>query len=60
MDVQKVMDKINEIFYISDPDTYELLYLNRYGREHFGVPEPGTLCYKHLQHLEAPCEFCTN
>ena len=25
MDVQKVMDKINEIFYISDPDTYELL-----------------------------------
>lgn len=60
MDIQEIMDQIDEIVYISDLDTYELLYLNRYGCEYFGTPSPGTKCYKHLQGEDAPCKFCTN
>ena len=60
MDIQKILDQVDEIVYISDLDTYELLYLNRYGCEFFGAPTPGTVCYKHLQGKDTPCEFCTN
>lgn len=60
VDIQKVLDQVDEIVYISDLDTYELLYLNRYGCEFFGAPTPGTMCYKHLQGKDTPCEFCTN
>ena len=60
MDIQKILDQVDEIVYISDLDTYELLYLNRYGCDFFGAPTPGTVCYKHLQGKDTPCEFCTN
>lgn len=30
---KKILDQVDEIVYISDLDTYELLYLNRYGCE---------------------------
>ena len=50
--------------YISDIETYDLLYLNAPGRELFGVgPDDditGFKCYEFLQHRDAPCPFCTN
>lgn len=50
--------------YISDIETYDLLYLNGPGRELFGVgPDEditGFKCYEFLQHRDAPCPFCTN
>ena len=60
MDIQKILDQIDEIVYVSDLQTYELLYLNRNGRAHFGVPEAGAKCYRHLQGRDSPCDFCTN
>lgn len=36
MDIKQVLDQIDEIIYIADMESYELLYLNRIGRE----PEP--------------------
>lgn len=51
----------NDIFYISDMDTYELYYLNPAGQRLFGIHHyQGRKCYKALQGLDAPCSFCTN
>lgn len=59
-----VMREINEIVYISDVKTYELLYLNRRAVELLGSPAisqwRGKPCYKVLQNRNEPCEFCTN
>lgn len=59
-ETKKTLDRLDEIAYISDMDTYELLFLNQNGRERFGVPAPGVKCYEHLQHKTSPCDFCTN
>lgn len=51
----------NDIFYVSDMDTYELYYLNPAGQRLFGIQHyRGRKCYKALQGLDAPCPFCTN
>lgn len=60
MEIPEILDQIDEIVYISDLETNELLYLNRCGRASFGEPKPGAKCYEHLQHKALPCEFCTN
>lgn len=59
-DIRRILDQIDETIYISDLNTYEMLYLNRYGVEKFGGFKPGAKCYEHLQGVSAPCEFCTN
>lgn len=60
MDIKQILDQIDEIIYIADLESYELLYLNRIGRECFGTPAPGVKCYEFLQGEEKPCKFCTN
>ena len=57
MDIHKLLDQLDEIIYISDPETNELLFLNRCGRNRFGALTPGVKCYEHLQGAEAPCSF---
>lgn len=56
------MDNHSNICYIADPVTYELLYINRKGRELAGIgnERKGLKCYQVLQGLDAPCDFCTN
>ena len=55
---------LKEIVYVSDMDTFELTYLNPYGRSVFGLSDPsdyvGKKCYSVLQGFDAPCMFCTN
>lgn len=60
MDIHAILDQIDEIIYISDIETNELLYLNRSGRNRFGTIPPGAKCYEFLQGQESPCQFCTN
>ncbi|MDY7080573.1 MAG: PAS domain S-box protein [Chloroflexota bacterium] len=54
-----IFDSIDEIVYVSDPDTYEIIYVNRATRDVFG-DVVGQKCYRALQGLESPCSFCTN
>ncbi len=54
-----VFDDIDEAIYISDPDTYELLYVNETVRKNWG-DGVGRKCYEALQHRASPCPFCTN
>ncbi len=59
-----ILDSTDSVIYISDIDTYELLYLNSACIEAVGNPTEDQWrngkCYKVLQGLDKPCEFCTN
>lgn len=49
--------------YISDIDTYELLYLNKVACETLGTRAEqaiGKKCYEIIQGRSSPCPFCTN
>ncbi len=55
-----LFDSIHEIIYVSDPHTYEIVYVNRWTEEQFGKKVVGGICYREFQNREAPCPFCTN
>ncbi len=54
-----IFDSIDEVIYISDPETYDLLYINEAFRKFWGNGV-GQKCYRTLQNMSAPCPFCTN
>lgn len=56
-----ILNHLSELIYVADVKTYELLYLDRAGKEAFGVEElNGQKCYEVLQNRKEPCEFCNN
>jgi len=48
-----------EIIYVADPGSYEILYLNPAGKKLSGDPS-GRRCYEAFQGRDSPCPFCTN
>jgi PAS domain S-box-containing protein len=57
---QSVLDGLDSLVYVADMQTYELLFLNQFGRNIFG-DGVGQKCYQVLQSgQDSPCEFCTN
>lgn len=60
----EVYENLNEIVYVSDADTYNLVYMNRKAREMFGNISIEELrkrkCYNLLQGCNSPCAMCTN
>ncbi|RKY54198.1 MAG: hypothetical protein DRP89_05230, partial [Candidatus Neomarinimicrobiota bacterium] len=55
-----IFDSINEIIYIVDPETNEILYVNRALKSSFKKDPVGGICYKEFQGFDSPCKFCTN
>ncbi len=55
-----IFDSITELIYVSDPVTYEILYVNKTLEKALGKNPVGELCYKVFQNLDKPCDFCTN
>ena len=64
VEIQSFFENMGEIMYISDPNTYDLVYLNRAGREALGVSSlddiRGKKCYEILHRVKSPCPMCTN
>ena len=61
--LRAVLDTYEGNAYISDMDTYELLYLNQTSCTVLGTPASkakGSKCYEMIQGRTAPCPFCTN
>ncbi len=60
----EIYDNLREVVYVTDVDTYEMVYINRYGRELFGIASldavTGRPCYQVLQKCSSPCSICTN
>ena len=55
-----VLDGIEALIYIVDMDTYEILFINAYGRQLVG-DSAGKTCWEVLQQgQDGPCAFCTN
>ena len=55
-----LMDGIDDVIYVSDPESYELLHVNEAFKSNWGGDINGKKCYKVLQNRDAPCPFCTN
>lgn len=59
--IASIIDAMDEIVYVRDMETYELLYLNDAGRVITGAYDyKGRKCYEILQNRKTPCEFCYN
>ncbi len=57
---QKVMDSIDSWIYVSDLETYEVLFANKAIKRDLG-DITGTQCYQSIQTGKIePCDFCTN
>lgn len=59
-----LVNEVSDVFYMADPETYELLFLNSTGMKTFGLAEGDQearhKCYQVLQGRDSPCPFCTN
>lgn len=55
-----LFDNINQIAYVADPKTYEILYVNTYFEKLLGENPIGKKCYEVFHNIEYPCSFCTN
>ena len=59
--LQAPMNEMSELLYITDVETYELLFLNEAGQRSFHISNfYGQKCYKILQGRDTPCPFCNN
>jgi diguanylate cyclase (GGDEF)-like protein/PAS domain S-box-containing protein len=58
-EVISICDSIDQIVYIADPDTYEILFVNKALKKSLGEVV-GKKCYAAFQGLDSPCPFCTN
>ncbi len=55
-----VMDGLDALVYVVDMKTYDLLFINKYGKDIWGEIE-GLTCWKTIQSGQSgPCPFCTN
>lgn len=60
-ELQVPINEISELIYVSDLETYDLLFMNEAGKKSFHVDHvENTKCYKVLHGREEPCPFCTN
>ncbi len=55
-----LLDGIEDVIYVADPDTFELVHGNTAARQNWGEDIIGKKCYKALQNRDEPCPFCTN
>lgn len=56
-----LLNEISELVYVSDLETYELLFVNQTGCQTLHLENyRHKKCYEVLQGKTSPCEFCTN
>ena len=55
-----IFDSLEQIVYVTDPHTYEILYVNKNFQKFLRKEVIGKTCYEEFQNLKEPCSFCTN
>jgi PAS domain S-box-containing protein len=53
-------DGLNEVIYVTDPRTHNILFVNDKAKELFGEKTAGKKCYNVFQKKDEPCSFCNN
>ena len=59
--LENILNGLDELVYVTDPDTDEILFINEFMQKHFDIDESsvGQLCYKVLQKdQDCRCEGC--
>jgi len=54
-----MFDGMDEVVYVADPNTHEMLYMNGPAKKYWG-DGLGQKCYHVLHKLDSPCSFCNN
>ncbi len=62
MKIWEFFENLDEMVYVSDIETHELVYMNKHLRDSLGCGSEykGKMCYRVLQGADSPCPFCTN
>lgn len=55
-----MIDTIDQFICLSDPRSYEIVLVSKYVKDLLGRDPAGKLCYRELQNLDHPCDFCIN
>ena len=55
-----VLDSIDATVYVSDMETYEILFMNKHMIESFGRNMTGEICWDAFRGGSGPCAHCTN
>ena len=55
-----ILDSIDASVYVSDFDTFEILFMNKHIIESFGGDFTGQMCYEVFHEASEPCDHCTN
>ncbi|EIM64155.1 hybrid sensor histidine kinase/response regulator [Desulfobacter postgatei] len=55
-----IFDSLDGNIFVSDPHTYEILYVNKALKKYFDHELIGKICYREFQGLDSPCCFCSN
>ena len=62
--IWEFFENMNELVYVSDMDTYELLYMNKKARELYDFKSmedlAGRKCHELIQGSKEPCALCNN
>lgn len=54
-----IASSLDDIIYVNDPETYEVLWLNEIRGSHFSDADIASQkCYQLFQNFDAPCPFC--
>jgi len=53
-----VLESVDAHIYVSDLESYEILYMNQKMKEDFGEGLVGKLCYQEFRGEEEPCQNC--
>lgn len=60
-ELEAIVESLDEIVFVCDAVSFELLYLNPAGRRLAGIYDyKGRKCYKVLHNRNSPCEFCNS
>ena len=61
--INAILEESDSIIYLSDPNTHEIVYMNKAARRICGIPTdqstvPVKKCYELFQGQNSPCSFC--
>jgi PAS domain S-box-containing protein len=55
-----LFDGLEDLVYVADPETYEILFANDKFKDVLGGEVIGRKCYEVIHGAKSPCPFCTN
>ncbi|MCL2020202.1 MAG: ATP-binding protein [Oscillospiraceae bacterium] len=59
--MERILNGLNTMIYVTDPETSEIIFINEYMREHYNIEGDGVgqICYEVLQQdTDKRCYFC--